>query len=63
MTIADGAYVAAGAAITDEVGPGELAIARGRQRNIEGWVAKRRPGSKTEAAADEALRAKKGEHQ
>jgi len=61
VTIADGAYVAAGSAITDEVGPGELAIARSHQRNIEGWVAKRRPGSKTEAAADEAIRAKKGE--
>jgi len=61
VNIADGAYVAAGSAITDDVGPGELAIARSRQRNIEGWVASRRPGSKTEAAADEALRAKKGE--
>ena len=63
VDIADGAYVAAGSAITNEVGPGELAIARSRQRNIEGWVASRRPGSKTEAAADDALRAKKGEQQ
>lgn len=61
VVIADGAYVAAGSAITDEVGPGELAIARSRQHNIAGWVASRRSGSKTESAANDALRAKKGE--
>jgi bifunctional UDP-N-acetylglucosamine pyrophosphorylase/glucosamine-1-phosphate N-acetyltransferase len=59
VDIADGAYVAAGSAVTDEVPPGELAVARGRQRNIKGWVAKRRPGTKTEAAAEAATAAKK----
>lgn len=53
--IADGAYVAAGSAVTDPVGPGELAVARGRQRNIPGWVAKRREGTKTHQAATDAL--------
>jgi len=54
VSIADGAYVAAGSAVTDDVGPGELGIARGRQRNIPGWVAKRRPGTRTQEAADAA---------
>ncbi|MBI4900273.1 MAG: bifunctional UDP-N-acetylglucosamine diphosphorylase/glucosamine-1-phosphate N-acetyltransferase GlmU [Actinobacteria bacterium] len=63
VTIADGAYVAAGSAVTEDVGPGELAIARSRQRNIEGWVASRRPGSKTQQAAEEAVRAEKGDQE
>lgn len=63
VEIADGVYVAAGSTITDAVGPGELAIARGRQRNIPGWVASRRAGTKTEAAADQALAAEEGTQQ
>ncbi len=63
VEIGDGVYIAAGSAITDEVGPGDLAIARGRQRNIPGWVSSRRAGTKTEAAANEALRAKEGDKQ
>lgn len=55
VNIADGAYVAAGSVVTDDVGPGELAVARGRQRNIPGWVASRREGTKTAQAAQEAL--------
>ena len=42
VTIGDGAYVAAGSTITDDVPPGALGIARGRQRNIEGWAEKKR---------------------
>jgi bifunctional UDP-N-acetylglucosamine pyrophosphorylase/glucosamine-1-phosphate N-acetyltransferase len=42
VDIAGNAYVAAGSAITDDVGDGDLAVARGRQRNIEGWVQRRR---------------------
>ena len=42
VDIAGNAYVAAGSAITDDVGDGDLAVARGRQRNIEGWVRRRR---------------------
>ena len=51
VTIGDGAFVAAGSIVTDSVGAGELAVARGRQRNIPGWVAKRWPGTKAAAAA------------
>ena len=46
MTVGDGAYVAAGSTITSDVGPGELAVARGKQRGIAGWVARRRAGTK-----------------
>ncbi len=55
VTIADGAYVAAGSTITDNVGPGEIAIARGKQRNVAGWVERRRAGTKTADAARRAL--------
>ena len=55
VTIADGAYVAAGSTITSDVAAGELAVARGKQRGITGWVARRRAGTKTAAAAERAL--------
>lgn len=54
VEVADGAYVAAGSALTDAVGPGQLGVARGRQRNIDGWVATHRAGTPTEAAAQAA---------
>ena len=54
VEVADGAYVAAGSALTDAVGPGQLGVARGRQRNIDGWVAAHRAGTPTEAAAQAA---------
>ena len=41
ITIESGAYVAAGSTITKPVPDGALAVARGQQRNIEGWRAKR----------------------
>jgi bifunctional UDP-N-acetylglucosamine pyrophosphorylase/glucosamine-1-phosphate N-acetyltransferase len=53
-TIAPGSYVAAGSAVTVDVGPGELAVARGRQRNIARWVARARAGTRTAAAAEAA---------
>ncbi|MEU9028729.1 bifunctional UDP-N-acetylglucosamine diphosphorylase/glucosamine-1-phosphate N-acetyltransferase GlmU [Streptomyces sp. NPDC048383] len=51
ITIGDGAYTAAGSVITKDVPPGALAVARGQQRNIEGWVARKRPGSAAATAA------------
>ena len=39
--VGDNTYIAAGSTITNEVKEGELAIARAKQRNIEGWVNKR----------------------
>lgn len=50
-TIADGAYVAAGSAVVSDVGPGQLAVTRAQQRNVDGWVARRRAGTKTDEAA------------
>src|SRR6202522_3790676 len=42
VRIADGAYVAAGSTITENVPADALAIARGRQANKRGWAAARR---------------------
>jgi bifunctional UDP-N-acetylglucosamine pyrophosphorylase / glucosamine-1-phosphate N-acetyltransferase len=55
VEIGDGAYTAAGSTITQNVPPGTMAVARGKQRNIEGWVAKRRPGTAADQAAQQAL--------
>ncbi len=57
VTIGDGAYVAAGSVVTAEVGPGELGVCRARQRNIPGWVARKRAGTKSAAAAEAATAA------
>ncbi|HEY3534533.1 MAG TPA: bifunctional UDP-N-acetylglucosamine diphosphorylase/glucosamine-1-phosphate N-acetyltransferase GlmU, partial [Pedococcus sp.] len=53
--VADGAYVGAGSALTGDVEPGQIAVARGRQRNIDGWVARSRAGTKTAKAAEDAV--------
>ncbi|HEY9291842.1 MAG TPA: bifunctional UDP-N-acetylglucosamine diphosphorylase/glucosamine-1-phosphate N-acetyltransferase GlmU, partial [Microlunatus sp.] len=54
VNIADGVYVAAGSAITEDVAPGELGIARGRQHNSSGWVGRNRAGTNTAEAAQAA---------
>ncbi|HQR80585.1 MAG TPA: DapH/DapD/GlmU-related protein, partial [Actinomycetota bacterium] len=54
VTIGDGAYTAAGSVITGDVGAGELALGRARQRNLPGWVAAKRPGSPSAMAAGQA---------
>ncbi|MDX6210465.1 MAG: bifunctional UDP-N-acetylglucosamine pyrophosphorylase / glucosamine-phosphate N-acetyltransferase [Frankiales bacterium] len=51
VTIGDGAYTAAGSVITEDVPPGALAVARGRQRNVIGWVARKRAGTRSAEAA------------
>src|SRR5690606_4313383 len=57
VDIADGAYVAAGSALTGDVEPGQIAVARGRQKNVDGWVARARAGTSTAAAAEAAAEA------
>jgi bifunctional UDP-N-acetylglucosamine pyrophosphorylase/glucosamine-1-phosphate N-acetyltransferase len=54
VTVGDGAYTAAGSVITNDVPPGAMAVARGRQRNVDGWVERKRPGSKSARAAARA---------
>ncbi|MFF4254407.1 bifunctional UDP-N-acetylglucosamine diphosphorylase/glucosamine-1-phosphate N-acetyltransferase GlmU [Streptomyces sp. NPDC001663] len=61
VTVGDGSYTAAGSVITKDVPPGSLAVARGQQRNIEGWVARKRPGSAAAKAAEAASRQVEGE--
>jgi bifunctional UDP-N-acetylglucosamine pyrophosphorylase / glucosamine-1-phosphate N-acetyltransferase len=58
VTVGDGAYTAGGSVITRDVPPGALGVAREQQRNVEGWVERRRPGT---PAAEAAARARAAE--
>ncbi len=42
VTLHDDSYVAAGSTVNKEVPSDALAVARARQRNVEGWVSRRR---------------------
>jgi len=55
VRIGDGAYVAAGSVITENVPPNALGVARGRQVNKDGWATARR---RELAAAGSASRAR-----
>lgn len=54
VTIGDGAYTAAGSVITENVPAGAIGVARGKQRNVLGWVLRRRSGTKSAQAAKDA---------
>lgn len=54
VEVDDGAYTAAGSAITENVPPGAMGVGRGQQRNILGWVNRKRAGSDSAKAADRA---------
>ncbi|MBM0257956.1 bifunctional UDP-N-acetylglucosamine diphosphorylase/glucosamine-1-phosphate N-acetyltransferase GlmU [Micromonospora sp. 4G55] len=55
VEVGAGAYVAAGSAISQDVPPGALGVTRAPQRSIEGWVARKRAGTVSAAAAERAL--------
>jgi bifunctional UDP-N-acetylglucosamine pyrophosphorylase / glucosamine-1-phosphate N-acetyltransferase len=56
VNVGDGAYTGAGTVVRDDVPPGALAVSAGPQRNIEGWVQRKRPGSAAAQAAEKASR-------
>jgi bifunctional UDP-N-acetylglucosamine pyrophosphorylase/glucosamine-1-phosphate N-acetyltransferase len=60
VTVGDGAYTAAGSVITADVPPGDMAVARSPQRNVAGWVRRRRSGTPAAEAAEAALRRAEG---
>ncbi|MGI8847342.1 MAG: bifunctional UDP-N-acetylglucosamine diphosphorylase/glucosamine-1-phosphate N-acetyltransferase GlmU [Candidatus Dormibacteria bacterium] len=49
LHIARDAYIAAGSVVTGDVPQGGLAVGRARQRNVEGWRARRRAAAQREA--------------
>jgi bifunctional UDP-N-acetylglucosamine pyrophosphorylase/glucosamine-1-phosphate N-acetyltransferase len=55
VTVGDGAYTGAGTVIREDVPPGALAVSAGSQRNIDGWVNRKRPGTDADLAAQKAL--------
>jgi bifunctional UDP-N-acetylglucosamine pyrophosphorylase / glucosamine-1-phosphate N-acetyltransferase len=61
VTVGDGSYVAAGSVVVHAVTPGSIAVARGRQRNVEGWVERKRPGTASAEAARSAQTEKQNE--
>jgi bifunctional UDP-N-acetylglucosamine pyrophosphorylase / glucosamine-1-phosphate N-acetyltransferase len=54
VEVGDGAYTAAGSVIVKNVPPGALGVARGQQRNVEGWTESRRPNTPAAEAAKRA---------
>ncbi len=54
VTVGDGAYTAAGSVITEDVPAGAIGVGRSKQRNILGWVLRKRSGTKSAEAAKAA---------
>jgi bifunctional UDP-N-acetylglucosamine pyrophosphorylase/glucosamine-1-phosphate N-acetyltransferase len=55
IVIGDGASTGGGTVVRRDVPPGALAVSTSPQRNLEGWVVKRRVGTAQAAAAEAAL--------
>jgi bifunctional UDP-N-acetylglucosamine pyrophosphorylase/glucosamine-1-phosphate N-acetyltransferase len=64
VEIGDGAMTGAGTVVRSDVPPGALTVSAGAQRDIEGWVLRKRPGTPGERAAraaTDAVRAQSAE--
>jgi len=57
VEIGDGAGTAGGTVVRRDVPPGALAVSGGPQRNLEGWVRRRRAGTAQADAAESAAQA------
>jgi bifunctional UDP-N-acetylglucosamine pyrophosphorylase/glucosamine-1-phosphate N-acetyltransferase len=62
VDIGDGAVTGGGTVVRRAVPPGALAVSTGPQRNIDGWVVSKRPGSRAAQAATEALEERASSH-
>jgi bifunctional UDP-N-acetylglucosamine pyrophosphorylase/glucosamine-1-phosphate N-acetyltransferase len=61
VEIGDGAMTGAGTVVRSDVPPGALAVSAGAQRDIDGWVARKRPGTPGDRAAREATGAQRAQ--
>ena len=52
VSIGDGAYTAAGSVITEDVPAGAIGVGRAKQRNVLGWVLRKRSGTQSASAAE-----------
>ena len=59
LRIAEDAFVAAGSTVTKDVPALALAVAREKQKNIEGWVGRRRPGTRAKPKPGKTSRKKR----
>jgi bifunctional UDP-N-acetylglucosamine pyrophosphorylase/glucosamine-1-phosphate N-acetyltransferase len=55
ISIGDGAYTAAGSVITESVPAGAIGVGRAKQRNVLGWVLRKRQGTQSSRAAQAAM--------